>query len=164
MQRWHYSPGMNRFPSEQRFRLFGLWGKQIRVTRSGKWISAMRECGQKSRNEDSVKAKMLDISTSKWPIGVKNVLGNRIRKHREQTCTKDKENKVCIKQNEIVKINKFANITLSKSYEKAKIANNRLKGRTSWPSEVDWWSHDAIVWKSGKIWWFLCTRFCKLDK
>ena len=155
MQRWHYSPGMNRFPSEQRFRLFGLWGKQIRVIRSGKWISAMRECGQKSRNEDSVKAKMLDISTSKWPIGVKNVLGNRIRKHREQTCTKDKENKVCIKQNEIVKINKFANITLSKSYEKTKIASNRLKDAgADLPRSID---GRMTLWfeKSEKTWWFL---------
>ena len=40
-------------------------------------------------------------------------------------------NKVCIKQNEIVKINKFANILLSKSYENIKIASNRLKGRRS---------------------------------
>ena len=44
---------------------------------------------------------------------------------------RDKENKVCTKQNEIVKINKFANISLQKSYENSKIVNNRLKGRTS---------------------------------
>ena len=41
------------------------------------------------------------------------------------------ENKVYTKANEIIKIIKFANISLSKSYENSKIANNRLKGRTS---------------------------------
>ena len=27
------------------------------------------------------------------------------------------------------------------------MSNNRLKGRWSWPSEVNWWSHDAIFEK-----------------
>ena len=45
---------------------------------------------------------------------------------------------------------KSANILLPNSYENIKIGNNRLKGRTSWPSEVNWWSHDAIVWKKWK--------------
>ena len=39
---------------------------------------------------------------------------------------------------------------LWKSYANSKIANNRLKGRTSWPSEVDWWSHDAMLRKKWK--------------
>ena len=54
------------------------------------------------------------------------------------------------KQNKIVKIIRIANIPLLKSYENSKIANNSLKGCPSWPSEVNWWSHDAIVWKSEK--------------
>ena len=45
---------------------------------------------------------------------------------------------------------KFANILLPKSYENIKIANNRLKGRWSWPSKVNWWSHDAMLRKKWK--------------
>ena len=39
---------------------------------------------------------------------------------------------------------------LLKSYENGKIANNRLKGHPARCPEVDWWSHDAIVWKKWK--------------
>ena len=39
---------------------------------------------------------------------------------------------------------------LLKSYENIKIANNSLKGRWSWPSEANWWSHDAMLRKSEK--------------
>ena len=41
------------------------------------------------------------------------------------------ENKVYTKANEIIKIIKFANISLSKSYENSKMSNNRLKGHMS---------------------------------